>query len=1442
MKKIYFLILICIASTGIYAQAPTDYFITKWKTTQANETIQLGLGSNQPNSIIVDWGDGTTSNGLLNSQQPHTYTTAGTYIVKVIGSLTSFLTGNTASKLKIIGIEQWGTSEWLSFAFAFEGSENLIEYNATDIPNLTNVIDMKHMFRNATGFNGDISSWDVSNITDMNHTFNGATNFNQNLSSWNTSSVTNMNSMFSGATNFNQDISSWNTSNVTNMFSMFKEATSFNQDISSWDTSNVTVMLNMFNSATNFNQDLSSWNLQSVTNIYNMFFLSGLEETNYDAILIGWNNNPNTPNSLSTRSSTTYCAGKNARENLIAPISSGGKGWSILDEGRCPPPPPTELDYFITKWETTQDNQSITIPTYFLYRNNNEYNYSVDWGDGTTSTGAVDDLTHTYTVAGTYTVKIAGYFPSFYMNNSSSKLNLIGIEQWGTIEWKSFKNAFFGCSNLTNYNAVDEPNLTNVIDMSRMYSNASNFNGDLSSWNTNSVTNMNNMFFGAFSFNGNLSSWNTSNVTDMNSMFFAAINFNGDISSWDTGNVTNMSLMFQNTPVFNQNLSSWNLSNVTDMSNMLNGSGLDETNYDAILIGWNSNPNTPNSINLGTVPATYCAGGNARTNLTTSVSSGGKGWAITDDGQCASPPLEESDYFITTWQTNAPNQTITIPTNPAYIYNYTVDWGDGNVDIGKIGNATHTYLDVNNYTVKIIGDFPSFYSNATGLVTKLITIEQWGTIAWESFANAFNSCTSLSQCNAIDTPDLSNVTDMSLMFNFAENFNGDISGWDTSNVTNMDQAFTHAENFNGDISGWDTSNVTNMLGMLAYAENFNQNLSSWDFSNVTNMFDMFYQSGLDATNYDAILINWNSNPNTPNSINLGTIPTTYCAGENARTNLTTSVASGGKGWTIVDSGLSCTDVHWIGTTDTDWNTNTNWSTNTVPTASNNVFVYTTNSGNYPIIGANTVALANNLNMAGSPSLTLTSGAALTVYGNFNTTSINDLIANSGSSVIVKGTATGDILYKRNLPTSNWYLISSPVNDESVFDFFNGHTFVEGSGTSPNKNVGLGYYKNDGTAWNYYKDGSFDGLNGDDTTDVMSFGQGFSTKLTTPGAISFSGTINTINNTRIITQATNNYNLIGNPFTAYINLGDFFANNNTSGVLSEATAWFWDGNSYQTKTAMIDGTYEIAPAQGFIVSAGSASTNVSFDANNITHQNTDVFYRGSDLRPQVKLYISNGKNASYTRMYYIDKTTTGFDSGYDGTLYSGEAQKFNLYTNLVANNEGQKLAVQALPRDNYENMIIPIGVNAASGSEITFTSEALNLPTDINVFIEDKQKKTFTSLSEENSKYTVTLTEKLNDVGRFYLHTTSSKEPNINDVVLDKVSIYKLNNSTLRITGLTKGQAQVMLFNTVGKQIINTSFKSNGGLKDVALSKLATGIYIVQLKTEKGILNKKIVLE
>ena len=59
----------------------------------------------------------------------------------------------------------------------------------------------------------------------------------------------------------------------------------------------------------------------------------------------------------------------------------------------------------------------------------------------------------------------------------------------------------------------------------------------------------------------------------------------------------------------------------------------------------------------------------------------------------------------------------------------------------------------------------------------------------------------------------------------------------------MSSMFRDAYNFNANISNWNVSNVTNMSSMFNNASSFDQDLS-WNLSNVTNMSNMFNGSGI----------------------------------------------------------------------------------------------------------------------------------------------------------------------------------------------------------------------------------------------------------------------------------------------------------------------------------------------------------------------------------------------------------------------------------------------------------------------------------------------------------------------------------------------------------------------------------------------------------------------
>ena len=221
------------------------------------------------------------------------YSTSSTFEVAISGTYPSLVfAGEYDAKQAAVITEvvQWGDNKWSSMEGMFYRAENLATINTNaGTPDLSKVVSLKQMFKNAKNFDANLSSWDISKVTTIEGMFNNAQKFNGDVSSWNTSSVINMSNVFNSNYIFDQNLSSWDTSSVTDMSHMFNNTKKFNGDVSSWNISSVTKMDSMFFSALLFNQDLSSWYSQKDTNVTTNFIFdnSGMTDTNKNSFING---------------------------------------------------------------------------------------------------------------------------------------------------------------------------------------------------------------------------------------------------------------------------------------------------------------------------------------------------------------------------------------------------------------------------------------------------------------------------------------------------------------------------------------------------------------------------------------------------------------------------------------------------------------------------------------------------------------------------------------------------------------------------------------------------------------------------------------------------------------------------------------------------------------------------------------------------------------------------------------------------------------------------------------------------------------------------------------------------------------------------------------------------------------------------------------------------
>ncbi|MCZ9838933.1 BspA family leucine-rich repeat surface protein [Brachyspira hyodysenteriae] len=137
------------------------------------------------------------------------------------------------------------------------------------------------------------------------------------------------------------------------------------------------------------------------------------------------------------------------------------------------------------------------------------------------------------------------------------------------------------------------------------------------------------------------------------------------------------------------------------------------------------------------------------------------------------------------------------------------------------------------------------------IVKNSISLNSWNVSNVTNMSGMFQVAESFNQ--PLDKWDVSKVTTMRAMFNYAKAFNQDISNWNVSKVEDMGYMFSICVNFNQPINDWDVSKVKTMEGMFRSAFKFNQPLDKWNTSKVENMNQMFNE----ALKFNQPLNSWN---------------------------------------------------------------------------------------------------------------------------------------------------------------------------------------------------------------------------------------------------------------------------------------------------------------------------------------------------------------------------------------------------------------------------------------------------------------------------------------------------------------------------------------------------------------------------------------------------------
>lgn len=303
---------------------------------------------------------------------------------------------------------------------------------------------------------------------------------------------------------------------------------------------------------------------------------------------------------------------------------------------------------------------------------------------------------------------------------------------------------------------------------------------------------------------GPIELWNTSLIKELNYTFQDRSTFNKDISNWDVSGVTSMQQTFSGATKFNQPIGKWNVSNVTNMKSMF----FSAQSFNQSLGDWTLNEETGKTINMEKMF-------NSATNFNNGGSSSIGKWNVSNVTKMiemfrgANATKNNFNQNISDWERTSGQP---LPSDSSVNATSTSTLSNVKDMYGMFHRNKSFNQNIGSWNV----------SNVTTMMFMFAHTENFdGNISdWERTLG--QPLPSDSGINATSTSTLSNVKDMSSLFNTAQAFNQDISGWDISNVTGMTYMFYHGSPYN---RAFDKN-------LSSWGSKFNANLSS----PITEMF------------------------------------------------------------------------------------------------------------------------------------------------------------------------------------------------------------------------------------------------------------------------------------------------------------------------------------------------------------------------------------------------------------------------------------------------------------------------------------------------------------------------------------------------------------------------------------------------------------------------------
>lgn len=450
----------------------------------------------------------------------------------------------------------------------------------------------------------------------------------------------------------------------------------------------------------------------------------------------------------------------------------------------------------------------------------------------------------------------------------------------------------------------------------------------------------------------------------------------------------------------------------------------------------------------------------------------------------------------------------------------------------------------------------------------------------------------------------------------------------------------------------------------------------------------------------------------------------------------------------------------------NWKLTNNWIGNRIPTSTSNVRIKPC-KGVFPEIKKEDgIIEIKDLTIEAGATLTLKPGARLTVNGKLTIAAGGNLVMEHKvgqggmSSLITKGTVSGNIKTSMELPQDQWFYLGSSKKNAKFSDFGAG---TDGVVLNVHRSNAWWAIKSslaskdlrtlEGVATNFLP--LIEDANGDGSPDKR--------------IIQYEGLPNTDVVSRTFDEA--GFHLLANPFTSFIDwqegagwervnvdhtiwyrtkIGEemtFVTYNNSPDVDGMARIAVSSYPAGEITPEVVEEHSKIAPMQAVWIKTFSPNVTVNLSPDSRNHgMPSSRLKSSSESGNVIRIEAENKFSRDGAVIFFKDGFTEGKDNG-DSEKYFNDSKNI---PEVFTRSSAHSLAISGLPRLTEDYRAIPLSVKNRVEGSVTLKFDLRYFDNEYTAYLEDRDNGTYINLLQNNSyTYSVVTLGEVHD--RFVVH-------------------------------------------------------------------------------------------